>query len=304
MEFVLAVLRLYAQGLRDALSWHAPMRLLWTNEAARHTVFKCFVLNGIIFIGFLAFFNTFLKSFLVYSISFIHPSTTENLDVHVETAASIFQFTYYVLWVYPVYCISFILNSIWYQDIATIAHKALDSGATPRQQSRPTSVVQAISTQIADLVYTLSLELLLALQVMATNVLPAIGPPLSFFLMSWLYALYCFEYKWMNAHWPVERRLEFIETRWPYFAGFGMPFACCTFFFPAFVNGGVFAMLYPMYIIMATRARVEVEEAQPRAVIGRLAVFALATALTDGAIRMFGLAGRRTARARQKSSSD
>eukprot|EP00124_Ichthyophonus_hoferi_P000971 Ihof_evm3s43 gene=Ihof_evmTU3s43 len=138
------------------------------------------------------------------------------------------------------------------QDMATIANVGLNSNATPRQTEKLTSISQDMSRQMADHLYSVLLELVMALEIMALHMLPVLGPMLSFLLMSWLYSLYCFEYKWGSVQWPLDKKLDFIETRWPYFAGFGMPFACCTFFLPTFVNGAVFAILYPAYIIMAT----------------------------------------------------
>eukprot|EP00160_Parvularia_atlantis_P000452 Unigene10369_Nuclearia_a/m.31685 Unigene10369_Nuclearia_a/g.31685 ORF Unigene10369_Nuclearia_a/g.31685 Unigene10369_Nuclearia_a/m.31685 type:complete len:142 (-) Unigene10369_Nuclearia_a:66-491(-) len=86
---------------------------------------------------------------------------------------------------------------------------------------------------------------------MAVHVIPVIGPWLSFVFISWLYAFYCFEYKWINKGWDLETRLDYFEHHWAYLAGFGAPFAMFTIYFPQFVSGGVFALLFPMYIIMA-----------------------------------------------------
>ncbi len=41
--------------------------------------------------------------------------------------------------------------------------------------------------------------------------------------MSWLYALYCFDYKWSLHSVPLEARLRFFEQHWAFFAGT----ACC-----------------------------------------------------------------------------
>lgn len=162
-------------------------------------------------------------------------------------------------------------------------------------------VSRAISVRIADELFTIFLELFMAIQVMLVYFIPVVGPVLSFFLMSWLYALYCFEYVvrpqprwgspckvtwtprafadtsglisdglWIAAwtslsasgltsqvlvcsiHRIARRNTPYRSADASLNACAGLPFTCCTFFFPQFVNGGVFAMLFPPFIIMAT----------------------------------------------------
>ncbi len=38
-------------------------------------------------------------------------------------------------------------------------------------------------------------------------------------MLSWLYAFYCFDYKWSLYAVPLERRVLFFETNWAFFAG-------------------------------------------------------------------------------------
>ena len=111
-----------------------------------------------------------------------------------------------------------------------------------------------------------------------------IGSLLSFVCVCWLYSFYCFEfvliyisfchvqlisnlrYKWVYLGWRVEEQVVYFESHWAYFAGFGMgwcyhfvssanisgfPFTVLTFFFPLFISSGIFALMFPLYIIMA-----------------------------------------------------
>ncbi|KAI9363972.1 hypothetical protein DFJ73DRAFT_479292 [Zopfochytrium polystomum] len=71
-------------------------------------------------------------------------------------------------------------------------------------------------------------------------------------LCNWLVAFFCFEYKWASRGWTLERRIEHFESRWAYFAG--LPCTALAFAFPIFLSAGFFAMLFPVYIIMANRA--------------------------------------------------
>lgn len=52
------------------------------------------------------------------------------------------------------------------------------------------------------------------------------GPVLNVLLLSWLYAYYCFDYKWALQGARLPQRLAFFETHWAFFAGggtFGLP---------------------------------------------------------------------------------
>lgn len=52
------------------------------------------------------------------------------------------------------------------------------------------------------------------LQTVLSYLIPVIGPATSFIHLSWLYSLYCFEYKWSLAGWSLERRLTHMEQNW------------------------------------------------------------------------------------------
>ena len=100
-----------------------------------------------------------------------------------------------------------------------------------------------------------ALQLLLALQVdLLPIILPWIGTPLSFIYSCWLSSLYCFEYSWINTGLPFGRRLDAFESHWAYFLGFGLPFTAATFFLPFLIGSAVYALVFPVYVIVATAA--------------------------------------------------
>jgi etoposide-induced 2.4 mRNA len=157
-----------------------------------------------------------------------------------------------LLWLYPIYSISFILNAIWYQDIA-------DQAFAVGGQKQPKTTVDwpRFVNSLAGELYRVLLTLSFLLQHFLVSFIPYVGKYLSFIHMCWLYSLYSFEYKWALLNWSMEKRVEFFEDRGFYFVGFGMPFALLTVAFPAFINGGVFALAFPLFIILAMEAPVE-----------------------------------------------
>lgn len=45
------------------------------------------------------------------------------------------------------------------------------------------------------------------------------GPALNFVLLSWLYALYCFDYKWSLHGVQLQQRVAYFERHWAFFLG-------------------------------------------------------------------------------------
>ena len=86
----------------------------------------------------------------------------------------------------------------------------------------------------------------------------------------WLNSLYSFEYTWINAGWTLDQRLEYFETHWAYFLGFGSPFAFIIWLAglpPVFKCAGaahttththsaaLFALCFPWFIVTAVAAK-------------------------------------------------
>jgi etoposide-induced 2.4 mRNA len=49
--------------------------------------------------------------------------------------------------------------------------------------------------------------------------------------------------------------VEYFETHWAYFLGFGLPFTALTYFFTPLVSAATFALLFPFFVIIATSAK-------------------------------------------------
>jgi hypothetical protein len=200
-----------------------------------------------------------------------------------DAMAALLNVAFASLWLYPIYGISFILNTIWYQDIATYALTSLKlanagggsgsgaasvgSGAQAQQQTlgpagsnmstvTPSGVggESAVSrwlNSMAEEGYRLLLVAIFLCQALLLSYLPYVGGAIALCHSAWLYALYSFEYTWQELSWPLEKRIVFFERRWPYFLGFGLPAALLATVFPRFISLGVFALVFPLFILLA-----------------------------------------------------
>lgn len=195
------------------------------------------------------------------------------------TALALYSFTrhvlvelFYVFWFYPLYGFSIILSTMWYNDIARQAFEVLKSkgmrlakvsggSASPDNQNgmfarRPVGL-EGVVLGIGEQVYSLLLLTFFFIEVVAALFIPYIGTAISFMLNAWMYAYYCFEYKWNFSELSFDKRLEFFESNWAFFAGFGSPCVLAIFFFSRLVSYGVMAILFPLFVLTAAGSQAE-----------------------------------------------
>lgn len=239
-------LLLALKGFLDALR-AVPLSflLLYKSKRLRSLYLKCFLLNGVLFLGSIMFWELFVRSVIKLALSMIFGSTKSSQGTFIGITDYAASVVYYLVWVWPVYALSFLLNSLWYQDIADSARRIL----VPKSHSMSTKKMnRSITSVFADEVYRIILFSLYLMQTtIAYYAIPVfhIGPIISFVLVCWLYAYYSFEYCWMGEGWNLEQRLKYFEERWAYFCGFGVPCTVLTFWFPQLIGGGLFALLFP-----------------------------------------------------------
>jgi len=243
-----------------------------------HRVLQCMVLNGGVVCLSILFFNHLVTPLLMRVIQFI----SEYLDAGNASSQSsvvwswtrpVLNFTFNALWILPIFLLSRIINAIWFQDIADATYRLT--------RGRPLQL-PSLSRNLADVLFSLVVETLFLIQATLIKSLlpiPTIANFFYFLHLCLLYALYSFEYKWFNMGWDVVKRLDVIETSWPYYFGFGLPLASLSggFIFPVsyVVSGCIFSVLFPLFIIAANPARPTAASGTP------LRLFFLAVAATN-----------------------
>ncbi len=73
--------------------------------------------------------------------------------------------------------------------------------------------------------------------------------------LSFLYSLYAFEYKLCNMSWDIEKRINYIESRWPYYFGFGLSLSMIVSFAGSYIySATLFASIFPLFILSSIQA--------------------------------------------------
>jgi len=146
------------------------------------------------------------------------------------------------------------MNGSWYQDIADYSY--LVKHNTRSKPVPPLSLTKILAMEIHRLLLVIGVVIQTKL-VNKCSGLPIFGPLFfiaGFALLAWMCAYYSFEYIWNIKGWGVDRRMRHFETNYAYFLGFGTPCALATAFMPFFVSNGIFAMVFPALIILATES--------------------------------------------------
>ncbi len=159
-----------------------------------------------------------------------------------------------------------------------------------------------ISQAIADTIFSCTMELIFLIQSSFINFIPIpwLSQLLTHVHLAFLYSLYAFEYKWFNMSWDIEKRISFIETRWPYFFGFGLTLSIILSFAGSyFYCATLFAFIFPAFIISSIESDCEhlrpvmyyktdpVDGESQRPVVVKLPLFRLSLKVTDLIFKLF-----------------
>ncbi|KAJ8721688.1 hypothetical protein PYW07_002463 [Mythimna separata] len=236
-------------------------------------VLQSCILNGFIFLLSILIFEYALLPAVKYLVTVVfghNPGTAHNVWAWMQPFLSM---TFRMIWVLPLFLLSKLVNSLWFQDIADSAYR--------HRRGRP-QFMSSVSKIIADSLFSLLVQALFLVQSMLVSMLPItyIGELLCLIHMCLLYSLYSFEYKWFNMGWELHKRLTFIETNWPYFLGFGLPLAVLTQIPQSYIiSGCVFSIFFPVFILSGNEATPVIGSEYP------LRLFSPVVAISNGMFR-------------------
>jgi len=283
-QILLSLLR----GFFDAIALHRCVIFFRKSDIVRRRSLWCFLLNGVFFLGVITLFNrvTIPVFNVVASLAVAANLAGAWLPGFVDKCCWVF-FRYVLC--YPLYIVSLILNTLWYQEIAEHSYHCI-----PLQKRRTTgssTVKKGLSSKIDSSKWLRSategvIRVLLTyvwwVETLLVAPIPVIGPLVYWPSFAWLMAYYSFEYRWQYLGYSTLDRIYEIETNWPYYLGFGAPYCIIAALCPQFIDWGVLAFIFPLSILTSIRASpVRTSDTRRNIVsVVRLPIFALPQAVT------------------------
>lgn len=237
-------------GIIESCRYDRAIKVLFHVKSSHKPLIICIILTGGVLLGSIVMYtlvmNPILKRFPKFD--------------------RIFSMAYYVLWLYPVYATCFIFNTLCYPDIAQAVYRA-----TRGQPKSPAlSFTRAIACEIHR-------AFIIGVYVILTSLI-ALIPYSDLFiivLMSWLYSFYCFEYRWVFEGRTISKEIKKLEQNAVYYLGFGLPFALITYSFPGLIGNGIWALLFPLFMVTALLSKT------PTKVSRKIPVFTIPSYICD-----------------------
>ena len=241
MEDIYKLIVEWYYGIRDSLCLLRIIDFLLASRNIPILICKTFAVNGILFIGSMIIMNKISNSNFVVS------------SRNTELIQLLFSTTYYVCWLLPLYGISFILNTFWYSDIATEA-MAIEKKIYKNEGIRTFDI--DIATRLYhELINVLVLIFFMIQSFVLSQILVSyIGLLSDITHKSFMYSFFAFTYKWGTDKIDFMKIMAFFDKHFAYFCGFGFVFTMLTRIFPGMMSNGVYALSFPILLLLATKA--------------------------------------------------
>lgn len=239
-SIILTNLILFFYGLIDSLRFKRVAEYFLASKSIRKTILNSLLLNAVLFLGLIISYEIFMTH-IVHADNF--------LGRFLQNFLLLFQLIYYPILLIT-YLVSFILSSFWFGDIA---EEAISIEQKLFENRNFVSRNIDLATRVTNEIYRMFLVIFFFVQMTLFGVVPFIGKIIKILHISFLYSLYCFEYKWGTDS-CLMKNLAFFEVNCSYFMGFGFVFAVSTNYFPFLLSTGLYAVFFPFFLLTAVRA--------------------------------------------------
>ncbi|KAF9476328.1 hypothetical protein BDN70DRAFT_882576 [Pholiota conissans] len=224
------------RGLYDAFRWNVVVGSISSDAEIRANVYKSVLLNSLS-----------LLSIYVFDLLF-QPLVKDQQQWFHRNIGWFYQ----ILWLLPVVGISFYLNRTWCTVIANRTYLLQHGGRpAPPQSASYTGMLRSIATSA----YRVIMVFTSVVVSFGLGKIPLVGPTAEFIFLCWVDSYYCFEFIWAARNMSISSRIRHLEERWAYYFAFGLPSAALCTWGSGLANAAAFALVFPMYIIMAMHAR-------------------------------------------------
>ncbi|KAF8738541.1 hypothetical protein AX14_011190 [Amanita brunnescens Koide BX004] len=225
-------------GLSDSFKWNIVVSAVVDDAELRGNVIKSFVVN-LLSLTFIYALDLFLLPLVQHHPNWFH----RNIG-----------WFYQALWLFPVMSVSLYLNSLWCSTIAQRTYLLKHGPSAPTLTRDSTRNYLGILNALTNSTYRIVMIFTCLVSSFVLRFIPYIGPLASFVFLCWVDSYYCFEFVWIAKGMSPVKRIRHIEERWAYYFAFGLPVTMLCTWGTGLANAACFALIFPVYIILAMHA--------------------------------------------------
>jgi etoposide-induced 2.4 mRNA len=222
-------------GIWDSFQIFNIHNIILSSPKMMNNIKNCLLLNGVIFIGSILFYNNIIDPFTKYISMF-------------GLFANLGKYFFYIFWLIPIFIACNILTTFWIDEIYFESLEIIEKSKDIKVEGQ--DLVTVVSNQIERIILVVSFILTISV----INLFPQLTI-LRYMVTSILNSLYVFEYiliqKYIRNYKSI---MYFIESKIFYFLGFGMLFTVMVNIINSFtINSAIFLIAFPFFLITSVK---------------------------------------------------
>lgn len=232
-QLKIAVRQLF-YGLEDSVSISSFKLLIKQKPAVVGIIIKMILLNGVLFLG---------------GLHLIQQKIAARAAEADQTMGSILWWIFRLIWVLPTYVACLLLSNQMYEKAADLLAFDADNKDVLETETGGNKLMRTPAEQFSRLVFV-------GIQLALLALLPYMFASVPYWILclpstACLYSFYAFEYRWLRAGVPFERRIELVERNLFYHLGYGLISALTTMVFSPLVGFGLASIMFTFNVILA-----------------------------------------------------
>eukprot|EP01061_Rhynchopus_euleeides_P032189 TRINITY_DN5336_c0_g1_i1.p1 TRINITY_DN5336_c0_g1~~TRINITY_DN5336_c0_g1_i1.p1 ORF type:complete len:345 (+),score=133.34 TRINITY_DN5336_c0_g1_i1:296-1330(+) len=268
-------------GLLDSINISFFLKCIMGRQKIRKTYGWCCCLNLLVAVGSVAV-QKWSVSLLHLYYAYTDPNYTGVDDAGKAAQYWLMTMTHDLLWKFPLFFVSYPLNSVWLCEIFDEAYKEMYS----RDSREGANTYDAFLDKMTDALMQAMLLIIVCIQtvllrhtaslILYVAALPfgygdlgwwvgaCIGVPFGLMYDAWLYSFYAFGSRLdQQKDITLKRKIQYFHTRWMYFLGYGLPPAALLYYIAerdTFLSSVIYFVLLPLHAVLSVPAQPEKQQ--------------------------------------------
>ena len=226
----------FLSGIFDSFKIIKCLKIFIENEVIFRNIVFCLVLNGVLYLGSIYFYNYFISFYVNILFEWLLPG---------YNVVRVVNFFFYIFWLLPMYFVCNVLTSFW---VDTIVSSTMEIYGFNKSRLPPKNIINTLSNLLQKHILLVSFFILLST---VSFISPFVGIFTTVIFTCLVNSIYTFEYVLSKIHLKDYKDILYLlEERFFYFIGFGILLSILlNLINSAIINSTIFLMFFPFFLM-------------------------------------------------------